>query len=351
MCAVRFQLTASEWAKSAGFVAALCAPWIVCGAAIAGPIPALDFRFTDVVGTTVPNHGTLGSAGDATLASGTTVVAGPTPVVRLGYENASLLIDSSSDRMFTPDIDSLDTLGSFTLSFFVKPTGNYGTWREMIGDSDGTSSPYTGWYLQARDMNGATSPRNRALFLVGPGYGTGSVQFYTPDDFIVPDTWQHLAVVVTGLQDPGSHVIKVDFYRNGELFSAQSATTSLTMGNSVFGLRIGDTHWDASLFAQYAGVNVFASALTADEMRAHYNFMITVPEPGGLALLGTGTAGLVLLGALRRRRERLGTAGAAPLGSRRPFARTAGYAIQEGARLPGPARRRGPRKGHCHASR
>ncbi|HPP54509.1 MAG TPA: hypothetical protein PK777_16265, partial [Thermoguttaceae bacterium] len=184
------------------------------GMALGGPLsisPLLDFRFTDATSTTVPNHGLLGSGGNATLASGTTVVSGPTPVQRLGYENAYLLIDSSSDRMYTVDIDALDTLGSFTISFFVKPVGNFGDWREMMGDTDSTTPPafYNGWYLQGRNINGSTSPRNYAFLLVGPG-SSSSVQFTSADDYIVPNTWQHLTLVVTGLQESGTHIMQVD---------------------------------------------------------------------------------------------------------------------------------------------
>lgn len=268
--------------------------------ALAGPVAALDFRFNDLSGTTVPNHGHLGALGKGTLSTGTTVVTGPTPLIRGGYENAALVIDSSTDLMSTVDIDSLDTLGSFTLSMFIKPTGNLADWRDIAGDNSPSSSLYSGWYMQGRFMNAATSPRKRAFFLVGPGTGTASVQFQSADDFIVPNTWQQLALVVTGLQDPGTHTIKVDFYRNGEFFSTQSTSVNYTMGNSVPGFKLGDALWDASLYAQYAGVALFDTALSAQEIRDQYTYM-TTPEPATLASLLAGLGCLALGGVVRRR--------------------------------------------------
>ena len=265
----------------------------------AAPVPALDFRFTDATGTVVPNHGYLGAPGDATLRSDTTVVSGPTPLLRPGYDNASLLIDHGGDLLSTADLESLDALDSLTLSFFVKPTGNVNDWREMIGDNAPSSGSREGWYLQYRH-NPAQNLLNRGIVVVATG-PSSFVQLLSSNDYIVPNTWQHLAVVLTGLQGTGSHTVEVDFYRNGEFFSTVSATAGDVMRNSLPGFKIGDTHWDSSLFAQYAGVALFDTALSAEEIRAYHAFVTTAPEPATLVLLVAGLGCLVIW---RRRRAR-----------------------------------------------
>jgi hypothetical protein len=268
-------------------------------------VPLLEFPFTDVTGTTVPNHGSLGATGDASL-GGTTAVTGATPIIRAGYENSALSVDSVSDKMATVDFPSLDALDSFTLSFFVKPLST-GGWLEMMGDTTSTSPPsiYRGWYLQARYINASTGPRNEALFLVGAGSGANA-QFYTPDDYILPGTWQHLALAVTGLQTSGSHSITVQFYRNGDPFGLPlSVPTAWTMGPSVgAGFTIGNTHWDGTLTAQYAGVAMFGTALTANEVRDYYGFLTSTPEPGTLVSLVAGMGCLSVWWLVRRRRSR-----------------------------------------------
>ena len=98
------------------FAAVAVAVLLAQGSALALPVPALEFWFDDASGMAVPNHGSLGATGNGTLGAGTTWATGA-PTRPSGY----LVIDSSTDIMSTADIDSLDTLNSFTLSIFVKP--------------------------------------------------------------------------------------------------------------------------------------------------------------------------------------------------------------------------------------
>lgn len=278
---------------------------MVCPAAMGDPVPVLEFPFTDVTGTTVPNHGSLGATGDASL-GGTAAVAGATPIIRAGYANSALVVDSGSDKMATANIASLDALGSFTLSFFVKAP-NSGNWAEMMGDTTSTTGPptvYNGWYLQAMGLNAADpATRNRVFFLVGAGT-SASTQFYSAPDFLLPGTWQHLALVVTGLQTPGPHNITVDFYRNGALFQSQSLSGVIMGATPGAGFTIGNTHWDGSLLAQYAGVAMFDTALTAEQVNSYYGFLITTPEPGALVSLVAGMGCLSAWWLARRRRSR-----------------------------------------------
>lgn len=263
----------------------------------AAPVPALEFRFFDAVGSIVPNHGWLGTAGDGTLSGGATVGNGgqgfdPT---RSGYIN----ITSNTALMSTADLDVLDLATDLTLSYWVKPTVTTGTWREMFGDCTRSTSDHGGWYTQGMDLG----TRNRAIVLVGYETGTGDSFYYnySGDNWLIPDEWQQLTIVLKNIGVTGSHSWTADFYRNGMWHSSfTSPATIYPMKNRPDGFKIGDTHWDASLLAQYGMVAVFDTALTADQVREYY--FAALPEPSAFALLGLGGIGLAAYFLRRGRR-------------------------------------------------
>ncbi len=271
---------------------------LAASTAPATPVPALDFRFGDATGSTVPNHGHLSTLGDGTLAAGTTIGSDPTPLIHGGYEGY-LVVDSSADLMSTIDIDSIDTCNDLTLSFWVKPTGNYSSWRDMFGDCSSSSGNHGNWYFEGRDFN-STAGTGRGMVLVGYN-STGNSYHYnlSAEDYITRGEWQQLTVVISDLQVVGPHSWTAEFYRNGEFFSSfSSPTTSYQMKNTDDGFKIGNAMWDSSLYAQYAGVALFDTALSADDVRDYYTFVST-PEPTTIAMLGLGLCCL----AIRRRRR------------------------------------------------
>ncbi|MDZ7616663.1 MAG: hypothetical protein U1E05_06645 [Patescibacteria group bacterium] len=123
---------------------------MLAGRAVAAPVPVLQYWFDDVASSTVPNHGTLGTAGNATVASGTTFgqpTGWPANPVFLG---GTLIVNDNTDRVYTADINAIDSLNAFTLAFWVNPT-SLGTWLELLGDCDSSpSNGINGWNLETQ---------------------------------------------------------------------------------------------------------------------------------------------------------------------------------------------------------
>jgi hypothetical protein len=248
------------------------------------PRPALEYFFNDASGSVVPNHGTLGAAGNATLNASTTVGTIGQPFVRGGY----LVVDQAGDRLATADLDSLDQTGDFTLSFFVKPTTTLGDWKDMVGDCDSSpSNLIPGWQLQSF-ADGRLSLRLWEDKSSDTATSTSIASFNSPANLLVANEWHQIGITVSGAKTSGTHSVTVEFYRDGTLFSS-STLSGLTkiMGNSSDGFKLGNAMWDSELLAQYGGVAYFDTVLTPAEMAAYYNYFLT-PEPSALALAVLG---------------------------------------------------------------
>jgi hypothetical protein len=248
------------------------------------PRPALEYFFNDASGSVVPNHGTLGAAGNATLNANTTVGTVGKSFARGGY----LVIDQAGDRLSTVDLDSIDQTGDFSLSFFVKPTMALAEWRDVGGDCDSNpANLIAGWQLESF----ADGHLRLRLWEDKPSETATSTQIAevrSPANLLVANEWHQIGVTVSGAKTPGTHGVTVQFYRDGTLFSS-STLSGLTkiMGNSSDGFKLGNAMWDSELLAQYGGVAYFDTVLTPAEMAAYYNYFLT-PEPSALALAVLG---------------------------------------------------------------
>ncbi len=266
-------------------MAAALAVAFVGSAALAATVPApvLEYRFDDVSGSVVPNHGSLGTGGNGTLVSGTTTAAGAPQ-----FTGDSLFIDSGSDKMSTADLTSAYSHNEFTVAFWYNPA-TIGNWKEILGDVNaGPTNATRGWNIEL--MTGGII-RFRSW--------TGSANMGERDSgagLVTASEWQHIAIVANGLTTAGTRTITIDFYRNGVWHSTHSGSSSSQMASATEGFKIGDTHWDQYQVANFGQVMLFDEALTADQV-AMVSGNVAIPEPAA-ALTLLGAAGLML----RRRR-------------------------------------------------
>lgn len=246
------------------------------------PRPALEYFFDNVTGQTVRNSGYLGAAGNATLRTGTTVATGGQPFLKGQY----LVVDQAGDQMVVPDIDALDQVDEFSLSFFIRPTASLVDWSDLMGDCDSApTNDIRGWQLESfADGHLLLRLWNDAL--------NDYTSFASSAGLLVAGQWQHIGITVSGVSQEGSHDVTVAFYKDGEFVTSLTRTgITSTMGNSAEGFKLGNVIWDKDTLAEYGGVAFFDTALTAEEMAAYYDYVLT-PEPSALLLTTLALAGL-----------------------------------------------------------
>jgi len=205
-----------------------------------------------------------------------------------------LVVDQAGDQMVVPDIEALDQVDEFSLSFFIRPTASLVNWSDLMGDCD--SSPINdirGWQLESfADGHLLLRLWNDAL--------NDYTSFASSAGLLVAGQWQQIGITVTGVSHEGSHNVTVAFYKDGELVTSQTRTgLTSKLGNSAEGFKLGNVIWDTDTLAQYGGVAFFDTALTAEEMAAYYNYVLT-PEPSALLLTTLALAGLAFLKVPRR---------------------------------------------------
>jgi hypothetical protein len=137
--------------------------------------------------------------------------------------------------------------------------------------------------------------------LNGYGFGTasgGGLVFtsFSRQDYIatgltlLPNQWQYIGVVVDASDD-------ANFYVNGVLEETVAGTLSTTAPTRNFTLgnqSPGPGHTDEIYTGGLAGVSVYTTALSSDQIQAQFD-AATVPEPSSLALaFGAFCAGFAL---------------------------------------------------------
>ncbi len=112
--------------------------------------------------------------------------------------------------------------------------------------------------------------------------------YHTTGVTLLPNQWQYVGVVVDASDD-------ANFYVNGVLEETVAGTLSTTAptGNFTLGNQSpGPGHTDEIYTGGMAGVSVYTTALTSDQIEAQFD-AATAPEPSSLALaLGAFCAGL-----------------------------------------------------------
>jgi hypothetical protein len=110
--------------------------------------------------------------------------------------------------------------------------------------------------------------------------------YFTTDVTLRPNQWQYVGVVLDASND-------ANFYVNGVLvqtvtgpFQTIAPTTNFTIGDRSPGIN----HIDEMFMGGLAGISVYDTALTADQIQDQYN-AAAVPEPSSLVLTGLAAFG------------------------------------------------------------
>ncbi|QNN20857.1 hypothetical protein HED60_00760 [Planctomycetales bacterium ZRK34] len=249
--------------------------------------PLLAYNFTDAAGSSVPNHGTVGSAGNATTSGSASVGAGSQPFANSDYVS----VTADGGLLSTADVDAVDSLNDMTLAFWIKPNESTSqNWQDVMGDiSVAAPNNATGWNIQM--MNGG-------VLRFRPWNSSNIGEFNSAAGTVVQGEWAHITMVVTGLTEAGTHDVTVTFYKDGDFLNEVTLSVSNIMAGNTAGFKIGNAMWDGELLADYGDVQLFGEALTAEQVQKNYLISL-IPTPGALP------AGLALMAGVLMRRRRL----------------------------------------------
>ena len=200
-----------------------------------------------------------------------------------GIAGQAFSLNGSSQYVSVPDSSAWAFgSGDFTLALYANfdtiKTGSLGALPNVfVGQSNGPG-PTNKWVF-FYDGNG-----NLGFHINGP-----SSAFLTPGTTIAPAAgdWHHYAVTRSGST--------YTFYFDGT--SVGTASSSISIPDSTAALTIGQAEGLGYFDGLLDELRIYDSALSASEIAA---LATPVPEPGTLALIGLGAAGL----AWRRRRQR-----------------------------------------------
>jgi hypothetical protein len=143
------------------------------------------------------------------------------------------------------------------------------------------------------------------LYLTSAGYPSWSVRdtsdnpaYITGSTSLTDDQWHH----VVGVLDQGNDQMRL--YVDGSLAGSASASSIGSIADSGYPVNIGWTYryWTSDyiyLNGRLDEVALYGSALSAEQVLAHYN--ASVPEASTLALFGLGLAALAVVRGRRKK--------------------------------------------------
>jgi uncharacterized membrane protein len=178
-----------------------------------------------------------------------------------GKFGKALSFDGADDYVEVLDDDSLDGMPALSVEVWIKPADLQVDWAKVLAKAfnDGTKGSY---YLQVTDSD-------KLEFCVANTTSGPLNNCVASDNNITVDVWTHIVGVYNGQN--------LTMYVNGTLQSAASALTG-SVNNSVYNLTIGrQSDIDDAFFnGSIDEVRIYSRALSADEIRAHYEANRTV---------------------------------------------------------------------------
>jgi len=237
-------------------------------AAVAQTKPLLWYRFgeTSILADSAANSGSLGAAGNGAY------------VGNVDHGVAGALAGSSATaasftggKVSVPYNASLNPNGPFTVECWIKPdaTGTGLIVQSMInGENPANSNDRNGWALRQNNLG--------LRFLVGTDLGAPFYYYYTTaDGLLAAGAWQHVAVVYDGTA-PSIYIngvlapTTVTRQDGVDITPAEIALIRI-VPNTAAPLIVGDRGYGGWTFSGSVDeLAVFGSALTANQLAAHY---------------------------------------------------------------------------------
>ncbi|KKQ25115.1 MAG: hypothetical protein US39_C0011G0021, partial [Microgenomates group bacterium GW2011_GWC1_37_12b] len=191
-----------------------------------------------------------------------------------GKFNKAINFDAQADSVSAGDVSFTDGTSAMTISLWLNPQ-TLTTIDTVISKTDSASAANNAFSILTNNSNS-----DELNIYIGDGSDFGD--FLTTTNFdLTASTWQLIVVVYDGTQAADS---RLKVYKNGVQMSGTiSGTIPASMiSSTTTNLKLGDedTIGNTGLRSYYDDVQIFTSALTADQIKLLYN-------EGSNASLGT----------------------------------------------------------------